>query len=178
MNGIQAFTKLQKGNTRYCRGEMKCLDHLSLERELTAKNGQQPFAIIFTCSDARVIPEFVFDQGIGSLFVVREIGHALSEASLASIEYGVKHLGIPLLVVLGHTGCGAVKADLHGQQADGALGRTLENLKSRIGEEEDELKAVSANVSATVEQLRNIFKTEVEIHGAILNLETGFVEMD
>ncbi|EYR63670.1 carbonic anhydrase [Actinotalea ferrariae CF5-4] len=105
----QAWRALQDGNDRFVRGAMKHpsqgIDHRSAVSSL-----QEPFAVVFGCSDSRVAAELVFDRGLGDLFVVRTAGHVVDTTVLGSIEYGVQVLGAPLVVVLGHDSCGAVGA--------------------------------------------------------------------
>lgn len=105
------LTRLQDGNKRFCSDQMlhKSQDQATV-KELTA--GQHPFAIIVSCSDSRVTPEIVFDQGLGDIFSIRTAGNVMSDYEEGSIEYAAEHLGTSLIVVLGHQGCGAVKAFL------------------------------------------------------------------
>ena len=106
----EALQRLVDGNARYVANAAINTDH-SLERASRAE-GQQPFAAIVSCSDSRVAPELIFDQGPGELFVVRVAGNFISEEGLATLEYGVAVLGIKTIVVLGHTACGAVDATI------------------------------------------------------------------
>jgi carbonic anhydrase len=105
----QAWHALRDGNERFLRGAM---EHPSqgVERRSAVSTLQEPFAVVFGCSDSRVAAELVFDQGLGDLFVVRTAGHVVDTTVLGSIEYGVQVLGAPLVVVLGHDSCGAVGA--------------------------------------------------------------------
>ncbi|HEY5515648.1 MAG TPA: carbonic anhydrase [Pengzhenrongella sp.] len=104
-----AWATLRAGNARFVAGAM---EHPSqgADHRTEVQAEQQPFAVIFGCSDSRVAAEIVFDQGLGDLFVVRTAGHVIDTAVVASIEYGVDLLAAPLVVVLGHDGCGAVAA--------------------------------------------------------------------
>ena len=106
----EALERLRAGNRRFTDGEVR-RDHNGADRRKRLIAGQQPFATILGCSDSRVPVEIVFDQGFGDLFVVRVAGNLVAEVVLGSIEYAVRHLKTPLLVVLGHQGCGAVAAD-------------------------------------------------------------------
>jgi carbonic anhydrase len=105
----QAWRALRDGNERFVRDAM---EHPSqgLDRRSAVSALQEPFAVVFGCSDSRVAAELVFDQGLGDLFVVRTAGHVVDTTVLGSIEYGVEVLGAPLVVVLGHDSCGAVGA--------------------------------------------------------------------
>lgn len=113
-----ALQRLIDGNARYVANAAINTDH-SLTRTQRAA-GQQPFAAIVSCSDSRVAPELIFDEGPGALFVVRVAGNFISEEGLATLEYGVAVLGIKTIVVLGHTACGAVDATIK-SIADSAL---------------------------------------------------------
>jgi carbonic anhydrase len=104
----QALQRLLEGNRRYVANR-PALDE-SPRRRIEVAQGQKPFAAILGCVDSRVPPELIFDQGLGDLFVVRTAGEVLDHAVLGSLEFGVEELNIPLLVVLGHEHCGAVKA--------------------------------------------------------------------
>lgn len=105
----QAWSVLRAGNARFVSGTM---DHpsQSVHRRTELSQEQQPFAVVFGCSDSRVAAEIIFDQGLGDMFVVRTAGHVLDTTVIGSIEYGVDVLGAPLVVVLGHDNCGAVAA--------------------------------------------------------------------
>ncbi len=106
-----AWSALLSGNDRFVAGQAPTGD-TSQTRRAALEQGQEPFALVFGCSDSRVAAEIVFDQGLGDLFVVRTAGHVTDAGVLGSIEFGVDVLGIPLVVVLGHEGCGAVGAAL------------------------------------------------------------------
>src|SRR5438067_11616610 len=105
----EAIAKLKEGNARYTSGNLQHPGQTTERRAELAKS-QHPFAIIVSCSDSRVPPEIVFDQGLGDLFVVRVAGNVIDDHSQGSIEYAVDHLAVRLIVVLGHQSCGAVKA--------------------------------------------------------------------
>lgn len=112
MTPARAWAALLEGNERFVRGHMR---HPSqdADRRRAVAAGQQPFAVIFGCSDSRVAAEIVFDQGLGDLFVVRTAGHVVDTTVVGSIEYGVEVLGAALVVVLGHDQCGALAAANH-----------------------------------------------------------------
>ena len=113
----EALGRLMEGNSRFASGKPRHPDE-SLERRVAEAKTQHPFAIVIGCSDSRVPPELVFDQGLGDLFVVRTAGNRLDDLVLASVEYGVEHLGCSLVVVLGHKNCGAVASAI---EADAEL---------------------------------------------------------
>lgn len=104
-----SWRKLADGNARFV-DEKQLHPHQQLAWRQTLLAGQQPFACVLGCADSRVSPELVFDHGLGDLFTVRAVGEVLDDAVVGSIEYAVEHLHVPLVVVLGHAGCGAVKA--------------------------------------------------------------------
>jgi len=109
MSPTAAWAELQAGNERFVRGEMA---HPSqdVDHRASLSAAQNPFAVVFGCSDSRVAAEIVFDRGLGDLFVVRTAGHVIDTTVLGSVEYGVQVLGTPLVLVLGHDSCGAVAA--------------------------------------------------------------------
>ncbi|MFG1358021.1 carbonic anhydrase [Xanthobacter pseudotagetidis] len=106
----EALKRLVEGNARYVANKPLNVDH-SADRVMRSR-GQRPFAAIVACSDSRVVPELVFDQGPGELFIVRVAGNFINEDGLASLEFGAAVLGVKLVVVLGHTSCGAVEATI------------------------------------------------------------------
>src|SRR5206468_8535851 len=105
----EAISKLKEGNGRYTSGNLQHPGQTTERRNELAKT-QHPFAAIVSCSDSRVPPEIVFDQGLGDLFIVRVAGNVINDEGLGSVEYTVDHLGTRLILVLGHQSCGAVKA--------------------------------------------------------------------
>ena len=156
----QGLQQLIAGNQRFVAGNLTAFDDLAEDRaELV--DGQNPFAIIVCCSDSRVPPELVFDQTVGQLFVVRTAGQVIDEAARGSISYGVGVLGAPLLVVLGHSGCGAVGAAvaaIEGKSIPGyayrfaeAIGPAVQQVQNEPGDLLD--NAVRANIELGVERL-------------------------
>ncbi|OBI86175.1 carbonic anhydrase [Mycobacterium asiaticum] len=110
-NPVSAWKALKEGNERFVAGQ-PAHPSQSVEHRASLANGQKPTAVIFGCSDSRVAAELIFDQGLGDVFVVRTAGQAIDSAVLGSIEYAVTVLKVPLIVVLGHNSCGAVKATI------------------------------------------------------------------
>ncbi|NLX98512.1 MAG: carbonic anhydrase [Rhodopirellula sp.] len=124
-----ARKKLEEGNQRFVSGKAI---HPDLDRhrlDETAAHGQHPFATVIACSDSRVPPELLFDQGIGDLFVIRVAGNVFGVDEVASAEYGIEHLHTPVLVILGHTHCGAVEATTAGGTAHGSIPALLERIR-------------------------------------------------
>ena len=146
----------------------------------TAALGQHPYAVVICCSDSRVIPEQIFHAEIGDLFVIRVAGNVLDKHQIGSVEYAVSHLGCKLVLMLGHTGCGAVGAALKGE-ADGHISFITKDIQKAIGMECDPDTACRLNVIHGVKLLREAFLSEsdpadVEIRGAIYDIRTGAVE--
>lgn len=110
-NPISAWKSLKEGNERFVAGKPEHPSQ-SVDHRASLAGGQKPTAVIFGCADSRVAAELIFDQGLGDVFVVRTAGQAIDTAVLGSIEYAVAVLNVPLIVVLGHNGCGAVKATI------------------------------------------------------------------
>ena len=185
MKGEQALEVLLKGNERFVKGEHTFHDLLK-ERLLTA-DGQHPFATVIACSDSREPVEYIFDQGLGDLFVIRTAGNTLhGEDSFASLEYAVVHLNTPLVVVLGHEDCGAVKAALAGGEEEQELLHLIQHLQRNIEVEKQGslLDYVKRNVRATIKRMlskefikRKVERGELMIVGAVHHLASGRVEV-
>ena len=148
-------------------------------RIYTAENGQHPYAIVICCSDARVIPEQIFRADLGDLFVIRVAGTVLGDQQLGSVEYAAGHLHCAHIVVLGHTGCGAVHAALTGG-GEGYVRTITDEILRAVGAERDENRACCLNVRHAVARLRETFAGHPEIHdpvveGAVYDIRTGLV---
>ena len=150
---------------------------VSAERRKANEAGQKPYAVVITCSDSRVVPEAIFSAGLGELFVIRTAGNVLGDSELASLEYAVEHLHARTVVVLGHTGCGAVHAALCGEFG-GAVGTITKRIKSAIGEETDPDKACALNVQEGVRTVRKALgREDVTVAGAIYDIVSGKVRV-
>jgi len=182
ISAAEAKKRLIDGNKLYLDAKASGADISPERRRDTAENGQHPYAIVITCSDSRVIPENIFSAGIGELFVIRVAGNVLDDHQLGSIEYAADHLGTKLIVLLGHTRCGAVDAAIEGHTG-GFIESILRDIQLAIGDEKDDFKASCLNVKHGVETIRH----ELEIHpihdpkglevaGAIYHIEDGRVE--
>lgn len=112
-----ALKMLTEGNNRFVKGSAKHPNQSASRRQQTAEKGQKPFAVVLGCSDSRAPVEAIFDQGVGDIFVVRDAGNIAAKTDIGSIEYAVDHLGSPLVVVMGHSACGAVTAATQGGDA-------------------------------------------------------------
>lgn len=177
-----AISRLQMGNQKYT-ASMQCIgDTSQSQREKTLSEGQRPYAIIVTCSDSRVIPESIFSASIGDLFVIRIAGNVMDDHQLGSIEYAAEHLGCSLVVVLGHTHCGAVNAAMN-HEPDGYIKFITDEIVKAIGDETEEYRACCLNVlhsKSVIEASLQIQKDEREyglkVVGAMYHLEDGTVE--
>ena len=148
-------------------------------RKQTAENGQDPYAIVICCSDSRVIPEQIFGASIGDLFVIRVAGNVLDDHALGSVEYAAAHLGVKLVLMMGHTNCGAVGAALEGG-AEGFIRSITDDIREAIGDEKDPVRASELNVLHGVKRLKDTFgehqeMQDVEITGAMYDIRTGEV---
>jgi carbonic anhydrase len=184
----QALAELLSGNLRYI-GQQPHMAHRTAERRAEIAPGQHPIAVVVCCSDSRVPPEVVFDQGLGDLFVVRQAGGTVGGLALGSIVYGVTHLRAPLVVVLGHSRCGAITAVVDGREATGHLGKVLAAIRPSVEQARalggDLVEtAVRAHTQRTVALLRD--NTELaaleqtrtlKITGAHYDLVTGLVTL-
>jgi len=184
----EAIAKLKEGNGRYASGKLQHPGQTT-ERRAELTKDQHPFAVIVSCSDSRVPPEIVFDQGLGDLFVVRVAGNVIDDHGLGSIEYAVDHLGARLIVVLGHQSCGAVKAAKETIAAKSKAPGHIQSLVTAIqpaveATAKSDLGAtVEANVKNVVQALRTstpilkpkVDSGEVQVIGGYYSLDTGAV---
>jgi carbonic anhydrase len=128
---VTAWKTLKEGNERFVAGAAEHPDQ-SVEHRASLTSGQQPFAAILGCSDSRAPAELIFDQGLGDLFVIRTAGQVLDAAVLGSLEFGVAVLNVPLIVVLGHRSCGAIKATLATVDGGDMPGGYVRDLVERV----------------------------------------------
>ena len=181
MNRTQALHALIEGNRRHARGAHRH-PHQDVDRIASLVSGQSPWAAVLGCSDSRVPPEIVFDQGLGDLFVVRTAGHVCDATVLASLGYAVRHLQVPLVVVLGHTGCGAVRAAIAHRPDEpedclcAALRPAIERARLCAGDLCDQ--AVRLHVEGMVADLRQALSGPEgpDVVGAVYHLGSGRVE--
>jgi len=155
-NGEEAWKELVSGNERFASGNLQqFLEHIahesSLERRQELISAQHPFATVITCSDSRVSPELIFDQGLGDIFVIRVAGNVLDEITIGSVEYGVYHLNTQLVVIMGHQFCGAVTA-------------TLDSVVSEQSTSSEPKPEVSAYVNAILKEIKPAAKEALETH--------------
>ena len=196
---LEALNKLREGNTRFVSGVRSIDTLMSQTRRSDLVAGQEPFAVILGCSDSRVPVEMVFDQGLGDLFVIRVAGNVVASSQIGSVEFAAERFHTRLVVVLGHTQCGAVGATLEELQRPGdSQSRNLRSIVDRIrpavealldtdlksDEQKLERQAVRANVRASANQLRHgseILERLIQdegllIVGAEYSLQTGVVD--
>ena len=189
LNVDEAVQRLLEGNQRYTRGR-SIHPNQGFERREEVQRGQTPFAVILGCSDSRVPPEIIFDQGVGDLFVIRVAGNIVDDAVLGSIEYAAEHLGVGLVVVLGHQRCGAVQTAVKGGEARGHVTALIEAISPAVyeartlpGDLVD--NAIRASVRRSVSLLRTsrpllgdlVRGGKLEVIGAYYRLEGGTVEI-
>ncbi|MEW6163255.1 MAG: carbonic anhydrase [Nitrospirota bacterium] len=191
--GDEALQKLMDGNKRFVSGNLAQKDLGDAKRKELAK-GQKPFAIVVTCSDSRVPPELLFDQGLGDIFVIRVAGNVVDPIALGSIEYAAEHLNSPLLFLLGHEKCGAVKATIETKgKPEGNIGAIVkkiipatEKAKKKGGTQDEILEtAIKENVKNVYKDIMNkstIIKhlaqeDKLKIVAGEYSLTTGKVEM-
>lgn len=199
LSAKEALNLLEEGNRRFAAGSQNREPLLSHSKRAELAKGQEPFAIILGCSDSRVPAELVFDQGFGDLFVIRVAGNIVAPSQVGSVEFAAARFGTRLVVVLGHSQCGAITATLEElQQPTANQSRNLSSIVDRVRpsvegllqtdlrHNRDELirQAVRANVSASVEHLRKgsqileqlIQREGLMVVGAEYSLETGLVD--
>lgn len=192
-NPGKAEELLEQGNDRYVAGKPIHPNQDLARRTMTASRGQQPFVTVLTCSDSRVPVEILFDCGVGDIFVVRVAGNVVNTDEAGSIEYGVDHLETPLMVVLGHTHCGAVTAVAGHGEIHGNIGALVKNIGTAVKtakEAHPDLsgsalveEAVVANVWQSIDDLlqlsevtrKRIKAAKLEVVGAVYDIESGKV---
>jgi carbonic anhydrase len=190
-----SWRKLADGNARFAT-DRQIHPHQQLAWRQTLLAGQQPFACVLGCADSRVSPELVFDHGLGDLFTVRTVGEVLDDAVVGSIEYAVAHLNVPLVVVLGHAGCGAVKAAIElvngSGEATGAVSTVARAIEATVratpAEPSDaaflaacvrnQARRVGAELTERSAALReSVRRRSVVISSAVYDLRTGEVRL-
>lgn len=189
MTPDEALERLLIGNRRYAAMNQIHPRQTRDRRELLV-DGQAPFAAVLSCSDSRVPSELIFDQGLGDLFIVRTAGHAVGEQGLASLEYAVHALHVPLIMVVGHANCGAVTAVMQALELPGFLPSLAEYLRPAIegvdAQADDALRqAIHANSRLTAQTIRQrshilreaTEKGDLRISAAYYDLHTGVVTL-
>jgi carbonic anhydrase len=196
---LTALNRLKEGNQRFIANVRGIEALLSQQRRVELATQQQPFAIVLGCSDSRAPAEIVFDQGLGDLFVIRVAGNIVAPSQIASVEFAAQRFGIPLVVLMGHTGCGAIEATLEyiARPQDESL-HPLRSIVDRVRPAIEPLtqtelardpkalrrQCVRANVSAGANHLRHgspaletlVLAGSVTVVGAVYDLESGLVD--
>ena len=194
VNALAPLDKLKVGNERFVSGHPIHPDE-TLNRIRELKKGQNPFVVIVSCSDSRLPPELIFDQGLGDVFSIRTAGNVIGDYELGSIEYAIEHLHCKLIVVLGHENCGAVQA--YATSDNEKHSDHIQSLVDYIAAEEeekiipDDLRSdidtlVKANIVHAINLLRSstpvlkplLDKNEIKIIGAYYDLDSGNVLFD
>lgn len=200
LNARDALARLREGNARFARDDRTSGSFLTSARRASLADGQEPFAIILGCSDSRVPAELVFDQGLGDLFVIRVAGNIIAPSLVGSVEFAAERFRTRLVVVLGHTRCGAIQATLEELSHAGGGGRSR-NLRAIVARvrpavqalwqtelrhDRDALMraAVRANILASADHLRHgsevleelIARDGLLVVGAEYSLDTGIVD--
>ncbi|MBR4580544.1 MAG: carbonic anhydrase [Lachnospiraceae bacterium] len=182
MTNEEVLGKLKDGNRQYVKTGLNDGDVSEKIRLKTTADGQHPYAIVICCSDSRVLPETIFSAGIGELFVIRVAGNVLDNHQLGSIEYAASHLDANVIVMLGHTKCGAVEATIKGK-TEGYIKYITDDIKAAIGDEKDDYKATVLNVLHGVEEIKETFREhpeipseELDVIGAVYHIDTGLVD--
>ena len=184
-----ALQRLLDGNARFVVGHPEHPNQ-TVARRVEVAGGQAPFAVILTCSDSRVSPEFYFDQGLGDLFVVRDAGNTLNDHVIGSIEYAVEHLHASVILVVGHEKCGAVAAAIAGGRAEGRIGTIIEAIRPAVRESRNQAgdktdNAIRTNARLAVKSLavtgpiisHAVQTGQIKIFAARYDLASGRIEL-
>jgi len=189
MSAEQALKLLLEGNQRFVAGKLERPNQTPARRAEVAK-GQHPFASVLACSDSRTPPEIIFDRGLGDIFTVRVAGNVADQVVIESLDYSVKHLGVRVVMVLGHRRCGAVIAAVEGHEEDNEdVGPMLRELKPAVAATRgmpgdpvenavrENVKLVVKNLASSQELSALVKSGELKIVGGIYDLDTGTIEM-
>ncbi len=190
----KALAMLKDGNGRWASGTPSNPNIAASRRQTLAENGQKPFVTVLTCSDSRLPVERVFDRGVGELFVVRVAGNIAGDSEAGTIEYGLGHLKTPLLVVMGHTKCGAVAAAASGAELHGKVAKVVASCAPAVERAKRANPSATGNDLVTLAVKENVWQTifdllktsdeirelaasgKVKIIGAVCDITTGKVE--
>lgn len=178
LSADQALRRLIEGNNKYVECNAYSGDVSENRRLQTAKFGQKPYAIVVTCSDSRVIPEAIFSAGLGDLFVIRVAGNVMGDNQLGSIEYAAEHLGCRLVLVLGHTDCGAIAATCDGANGHYVMS-IIDEIRQAIGSETDKYAANILNVKQSVSKVADNVKIDgFKAVGAMYDIKSGKIDFN
>lgn len=183
----QVLSRLTEGNDRFVNDKLGGkLQNTNRRMDLTS--GQDPYAIILSCADSRVVPELAFDTGLGELFIIRVAGNIANTSSIASIEYAVAHIGSPVIIVLGHESCGAITAAVAGGDNGYNLNHLLAHVQPAIAASEPGAavnSVVKTNAELTAKELQSrssiisgaVAEGKLKIVPAYYNLGSGKIDM-
>lgn len=190
----EALSKLMDGNKRFVSGKLAKKDLGDARRKELSK-GQHPYAIVLTCADSRVSPELLFDAGLGEVFVIRVAGNVVDEIALGSIEYAAEHLHTPLLIVLGHSNCGAVGAAMEAEgEPEGNIGEIVKKILPAVEKAkgsglkdkaeildmaiQENVRNVQAEIIGRSHVLKHLSEAgELKIKGGEYYLDSGLVKL-
>ena len=190
----EAMTQLKAGNDRFAAGHSIHPNQDRQRRLLTTSKGQHPFATAIACSDSRVPVEILFDQGIGDVFVIKVAGNVLDVDEVGSVEYGVDHLGTPVMVVLGHTHCGAVTAVVQGAEIHGSIPQLVDNIIPAVKKTKHDHPELTGDALVTAAVINNVWQGindllmnspatrarveagTLQVVGAVYDIDTGKVD--
>jgi carbonic anhydrase len=173
-----ALQMLKEGNERYLKGELVRKDSYSSDREVLS-SGQKPFAVILTCSDSRAAPEIIFDQKLGDIFVIRNAGNIADKTTLGSLEYAVEHLKSKLIVVCGHSKCGAVTAACSGGELPPNINHIVEYINYAVKKGGDVDEVIHNNIKIMVAHIKadeTVKHLGVTVVGAYYDIHSGEVK--
>ena len=177
----EALDRLKKGNEDFLSSHLNTGDISSKLVKHLFEEGQSPFAVVITCADSRVAPEHIFMTGLGELFVIRVAGNVIGPMEVASAVYAASHLHTRLILVMGHTHCGAIEAAMHGGD-HGSVAAITDRIAEAIGNENDPYKASVKNVENSIcdlksnEELIDLMNDGLSITGAIYHIHSGVVD--
>lgn len=190
----EALKRLEEGNARYVAGKSQCPHADAARIKETGEHGQHPFVSMLACSDSRVPVERIFDQGVGDIFVIRVAGNVCAVDETGTIEYGVGHVGTPLVVVLGHSSCGAVTAAATGAEVHGSTAALVEHIRPAVeiarhthpdatkeelisaAVEDNVWQAISDLFSQSPEVRERVEAGKLKVVGALYNVHDGSVK--
>ncbi len=189
-NATEALGVLKTGNEQFLQGSVNPNVTEATRKDL-AENGQKPHTVVITCSDSRVPPELIFNSGLGEVFVIRTAGNVVGDYEIGSVEYAVDHLGSPLVLVMGHTHCGAVGAAVEGGHAPGHVADIVEEITPSVTkakqQETDSAKIADVAENLNVENsVNNLMESDiisklvkdgkVEVKGCKYDINTGKIQ--
>ena len=176
-----ALQKLKDGNDRFVNDKSELIN-VTKERRDQLKDGQNPYAVVVSCSDSRVTPNIVFNAGLGEIFDIRLAGNVVDDDALGSIEYGVAHANAPLIVVMGHESCGAVTAAYNkytkGTAVEGNIEEIVEEIEPSIGKDKTLDDAIRTNVTNVANEIKNDPITKKLIDSGKVKVVEAYYSLD